>query len=75
MSIVVGVVDAVDLYCAIRRDWSFAAAEVDGDGEKHGSESGEEVCGWYGDEEEGVRGHGGLHKGSIDWCIRSKERV
>jgi hypothetical protein len=46
----------VDLYCVIRRDWSFEAAEVDGDGEKHGSESGEDVCGRYGDEEEGVRG-------------------
>ncbi len=48
---VVGV--AIDLYCARRRDWSFAAAEVDGEGEK-GSESGEEVCGRYGDDEDGV---------------------
>ena len=46
----------MDLYCARRRDWSLAAAEVDGDGGKHGPESGEEVCGWHGDEEEGVRG-------------------
>jgi hypothetical protein len=37
---VVGVV--IDLYCARRRDWSFAAAEVEGEGEKD-SESGEEV--------------------------------
>jgi hypothetical protein len=37
---VVGVV--IDLYCARRRDWSFAAAEVEGEGEK-GAESGEEV--------------------------------
>lgn len=44
------------MYCDRRRDWSFAAAEVDGDGEKCGSESGEDVCGRYGDEEEGVRG-------------------
>ena len=52
-----GVLVVVDLYCARRRDWSLAAAEVDGDGGKHGSESGEEVWGLYGDEEEGVRGH------------------
>jgi hypothetical protein len=38
---VVGVV-VIDLYCARRRDWSFAAAEVEGEGEKD-SESGEEV--------------------------------
>jgi hypothetical protein len=37
---VVGVV--IDLYCARRRDWSFAAAEVEGEGEKD-SKSGEEV--------------------------------
>jgi len=37
-------VASIDLYCARRRDWSFAAAEVDGEGEKD-SESGEEVCG------------------------------
>lgn len=54
----------VDLYCARRRDWSFAAAEVDGEGEKD-SESGEEVCGRNGDDEEGVRGPSskeGLHE-------------
>ena len=44
----------IDLYCARRRDWSFAAAEEEG-GEKD-SESGEEVCGRYLDDEEGVRG-------------------
>ena len=58
---------AIDLYCERRRDWSFAAAEVDGEGEKD-SVSGEEVCGRYGDEEEGVRGpssKGGLHDESI----------
>jgi hypothetical protein len=38
----VGVAAVVDLYCARRRDWSFAAADVDGEGEKD-SESGEEV--------------------------------
>ena len=48
-------VASVDLYCARRRDRSFAAAEVDGEGEND-SESGEEVCGRYGDDEEGVRG-------------------
>jgi hypothetical protein len=56
VGVVAAIFGAVDLYCAIRRDWSFAAAEVDGDGEKHESESGEEVCGEYADEEEGVRG-------------------
>lgn len=45
----------IDLYCAMRRDWSFAAAEVEGEGEKD-SESGDEVCGRYGEVEEGVRG-------------------
>ena len=56
MDVAAAIFAEVDLYCAIRRDWSFAAAEEDGDGEKHESESGEEVCGEYADEDEGVRG-------------------
>ena len=63
-----GVVVVVDLYCARRRDWCFAAAEVDGEGEKV-SESGEEVCGRYGDEEEGVWGPSSNVESIIDMTV------
>jgi hypothetical protein len=63
-------VAVVDLYCARRRDWNFAAADVDGEGEKD-SESGDEVCGRCGEEEEGVRGSSneGLHESIIDVSV------
>ena len=45
----------IDLYCATRRDWSLAAAKVEGEGEND-SDKGEDVCGRYDDEEVGVHG-------------------
>lgn len=49
----VGVV--MDLYCARRRDWSFVAAEAEGEVEND-SDRGEDVCGRKEDEEVGVHG-------------------
>jgi len=46
---------AIDLYDATRRDWSFEAAEEEGEGEND-SDRGEDACGRYEDEEVGVRG-------------------
>ena len=45
----------MDLCCARRRDWSFAAAEAEGEVEND-SDKGEDLCGRNEDEEVGVHG-------------------